>query len=541
MATEEVPVIIVGGGAVGLTCSVLLSSFDVPSLLVERHPGTSIHPKARSLNARTMEIFRQCGIEQEVRAAGLPPEFRFLVWAESLAGKEVERRQPLRSRKEALDLSPVRNCFCPQDLLEPLLRKRAESFGVGELKFSTQMTSFRQDEEGVVATLLEDGRERQVRARYLIAADGSQSSIRDSLGIAMKGRANFLQSVNIHFRADLTRWIVDRPASLYFIERPDLKGTFLTINGTDRWCFLLYLPLTASTQEYTPEKCADVVRSAVGAPDLDVKVLGILPWKASAHVAERYSGGRVFLAGDAAHVMPHSGAMGMNTGIQDAINLSWKIAGAVRGWAGDSLMESYEKERQPHGRAATEQSYINALSRGFDNTSVATARKEFLNEMNLIFGATYESSAVLPDGTEKSVGVNEVMDYIPSARPGCRAPHVWLLRGDQDVSTIDLFGAHFTLLAGSQGTQWLEAGRALANEFGLPMKTHAIGPGGELIDPEKKWESTYGVAADGAILVRPDGHVGWRSRSAVSDARAELKRVLSGILGRQGRPARSGS
>ena len=229
----DVPLLIVGGGPVGLSASVLLSRLGVPSLLVERHPSTSIHPKARGINTRTMEIFRQSGVEDAVRAAGLPPEqARFIIWARSLAGQELERRVPWRSRPEAVPVSPVRHCRCAQDDLEPVLRAFAESLGPGTLSFGAELTAFEQDEGSVTATLRRADGETRVRARYLIAADGARSRVREALGIPMQGTAALYRSINVLLRADLTPWVAGRPAALYFIEQPGLRATFLTINGS---------------------------------------------------------------------------------------------------------------------------------------------------------------------------------------------------------------------------------------------------------------------------------------------------------------------
>ncbi|HEU5322863.1 MAG TPA: FAD-dependent monooxygenase, partial [Methylomirabilota bacterium] len=305
----DVPVLIVGGGPVGLTASLLLSRLGVASLLVERHPGTSVHPKARSLNARTMEVFRQCGVEAAVRAAGLAPErARLVLWAASLAGRELERRVFLGSDPEALALSPALGCLCAQDDLEPVLRAAAASAGPGTLRFGTELTAFAQEPAHVVATLRGGGGDARVRARYVVAADGARSRVRDGLGIAMQGTPAIYRSVNVLLRADLTPWVAHRPAALYFIEQPGLKATFLAINGASRWGFLVNdLPLDAPVDAYGPERCVEIVRAAAGVPDLAVEILGIDPWTAAAQVAERYRGGRVFLAGDAAHHMPPTG------------------------------------------------------------------------------------------------------------------------------------------------------------------------------------------------------------------------------------------
>jgi 2-polyprenyl-6-methoxyphenol hydroxylase-like FAD-dependent oxidoreductase len=536
---REVDVLVVGAGPVGLTAAILLGRLGVSTLLVERHPGTSVHPKARAINARTMEIFRQCGVEEAVRAAGLPPErARFIVWARSLAGEELERRIPWRAREDVALVSPVRNCLCAQDDLEPVLRRHAEDLPHVALRFETELRSFQTDADGVTATVAGPAGESRVRARYLVAADGARSRVREALGIAMHGTPALYRSINVLLHADLTPWVAHRPAALYFIEQPGLKATFLTINGVNRWGFLINnLPPDGADDEYTPEQCAAIVRRAAGIPDLPVEIVGAVPWVAAAQVAERYRRGRVFLAGDAAHHMPPTGGFGLNAGVQDVHNLAWKLAAVLQGRAGEPLLATYEDERLPYGRAITEQSLINARSLGRGGPEVssapaaALARPEYLNELGMIFGAAYDSSAVVPDGTPPPEVANPVTDYRPSARPGARAPHAWLERGGVRVSTLDLLGDRFVLLAGADGGAWCAAARAAAVALRTPLQAFTVGPGGDLPDPDGHWAGAWDVDRAGAVLVRPDGHVAWRSRGAGRDGEADLGLGLRRVLG----------
>ena len=545
---NETPVLIVGGGPVGLSASIFLSNLGVPSLLLERHPGTSIHPKARGINVRTMEVFRQHGVEAAVRAAGLPPDrARFIIWARSLAGEELERRIPGRARPEAARISPIANCLCAQDDLEPVLRQHAEQLAPGALRFGAEVTGLDQDDAGVTATVRDRDGERRVRARYAIAADGAHSRIRDGLGIGMSGRAGLYRSINLLLRADLAPWVAERPAALYFIEQPGLRGTFLTINGRNRWGFLVNnLPMDVDVESYTRERCGDLVRQAAGVPGLPVEILGVAPWTAAAQVAERYRAGRVFLAGDAAHHMPPTGGFGLNTGVQDVHNLAWKLAAVLQGWGAPALLDTYESERLPYGRAITEQSLANAASMGRVGPQAAAqaeeptapaggrARPEFLNEVGMIFGAAYASAAIVPDGTRPVDVADPVTQYAPSARPGGRAPHAWLKRDGGTVSTIDLIGRRFALLAGAAGKPWCDAAGAVAAALGVPLDAIVVGNGGDLGDPDGAWHAAYGISRDGAVLVRPDGHVGWRHRSLAEDCGAEVAAALGRLLGHGG-------
>jgi 2-polyprenyl-6-methoxyphenol hydroxylase-like FAD-dependent oxidoreductase len=533
----DVPVLISGGGPVGLAASLLLSQHGVRSLLVERHPGTALTPKARGINARTMEVFRQCGIDAAVRAAGLAEGGTgLIVWTETLAGREIERRVPGRAIAKNMAVTPVKNCLCAQDDLEPVIRRYAEAAGLGELRFNTEMTSFSQKGDAVTGILTDrtTGEETPFTARYLISAEGAQSRVRRALGVKMIGEEKVYDSVNILFHADLTQWVKDRPAALYFVEQEDLRATFLTINGRDRWGFLIHSSSKFGwkPEDFTPEFCASLIRKGVGLPDIPVTVLGVNPWEASAIVADRYRVGNVFLSGDAAHEMPPTGGFGLNTGVQDVHNLAWKIAAVLRGNADEALLDSYHDERQPLAEITTTNALANAMSMGrTERQSGVLPRREFLAEQGLIFGASYESTAVVPDGTPPAAIDDPVTEYLPSARPGSRAPHVWLKRGNEPISTVDLIGPHFVLLAGADGAAWQRAAQAAGPSW-PPLISHVIGSDGEVGDPDGKWQLAYGIDADGAVLVRPDGYVAWRSRSGASNPQAALRAAFDSLLGR---------
>jgi putative polyketide hydroxylase len=270
------------------------------------------------------------------------------------------------------------------------------------------------------------------------------------------------------------------------------------------------------------ERCVELVRLAAGLPDLAVRVRSVLPWAMAAQTAERFRAGSVFLAGDAAHLIPPVGGYGMNTGIQDAHNLAWKLAGAVAGWAGPSLLDTYEAERQPVARLVTEQALLNIRQPG---------RPEQYATLGLALGVSYDSAAVVPDGTPVPEIANPVTDYVPAARPGSRAPHAWLQRNGERVSAIDLFDTAFTLLAGKSGQPWRDAAATALRDLGVPVAACTVGRGGDLGDEDGTWAQLYGIGPDGAVLVRPDGHVAWRSAAASAEPRAELIRVLGAVLG----------
>jgi 2-polyprenyl-6-methoxyphenol hydroxylase-like FAD-dependent oxidoreductase len=537
----DVPVLIVGGGPVGLTASILLSRLGVDSRLVERHPGTAFHPKARNINMRTMEVFRQCGVEDAVRAAGLAMERTvYLIWADSLAGREIERRTPRRSNTVGPAApSAVRHCLCAQDDLEPALRHYAESLAPGRIAFGTELTDFEHDAAGVTATVRNGAGETHIRAQYMVAADGARSRVRPALGIPLHGMREVYRSVNVLMKADLSPWVKDRPAAIYLIQQPGLRCTFLTINGVNRWGFLINLPADASFEPYTAEHCAAIVRKAAGVPDLRVEILGIDPWVAASLVAERFCAGRVFIAGDAAHEMPPTGGFGLNTGVQDVHNLAWKLAGVLNGWARPELLDSYDAERRPWGQFVTDEALNSAISMGrgpqpggISSDSPLRARPEFHSELGIIFGASYNSSAVIADGTAAPALDNPVAQYAPSARPGGRVPHAWVEREGERISTHDLIGIGFALIAGERGSAWRSAALAASKTLGVPMSAYTVGADSDVRDPDGQWAAACGVEPDGAVLVRPDGHVAWRQRSGVRDTDRAIEGALRAILGR---------
>ncbi len=525
-ATHTVPVLIVGGGPVGLSTALALSRFGVRSLLVERHPATSIHPKARGINVRTMELFRQWEIEPAVRAAGLPAEQLQFMRAATLTSRDFSRSRSDWTPETLQAISPTSGVLCSQDVLEPVLLNRVRHMGLAQIEFGTQLTRFQQHARGVTATLTDGatGEQRIVQAAYVVAADGAASGARDSLDIAMVG-PELAYSVSILFRADLATTVADRASAVYFVANPDISGVFMAVNNQDRWLFgTRYRPaLGERAEDFTAARCTDLVRKAVGLADLPVQIESILPWTAAARVAQQFRGGRVFLAGDAAHQMTPMGAFGMNTGIQDGHNLAWKLAGVLGGWAGADLLNTYQAERQPVAIMTVEQSRKLWESGGPDNVD---------SNLAVVLGFAYQSTAVVLDG---QAPLDEV-DSMRAARLGARAPHVWLFRRGRRISTLDLFGSSFVLLAGPSGRAWCEAAERVSRQLAVPLQALVVGASSDLADPAGTWCETYGVSEAGAVLVRPDGHVAWRQADQADAPQAELLRVLQLLL--MGHPIR---
>ena len=521
------PVLIVGGGPVGLSASLLLSRHGVRSVLVERHPGTSAHPKARGLNVRTLELFRLWGLAEAVRASSIELQRAVdVVWAPTLVAAETRRAPYGGARERMEDDSPCTSAGCAQDRLEPVLLEAARSSGLGEFWFEHELTTLRQDEEGVTATVIAraTGEETGVRAAYLVAADGARSAARSMLGIGMDVASTSPHRMGIYFRADLREIGASRPALLYFVSPPEGVGVIAAVNLADLWLYMApFRPQQGErAEDFDEARCVQLVRSAVGLEDLEVEILTALPWALAAAVAERFHEGRVFLAGDAAHL----GSQGLNVGIQDAHNLAWKLSGCLAGWSGAALLDTYEAERRPFALEMKDDHDRNLAAGG------SGERQEQFSNRGRVLGLSYESTAITPDGTNLPEVVNPVVDYVPSARPGSRAPHLWLWRGGKRISTLDLYDTDFTLLTGPTGSSWQTAAKQAKAELALPLTCYTIGIDGTLADKESEWPDLYGVAADGAVLVRPDGHVAWRTATAVSDPRAELTSALRRILSR---------
>jgi 2-polyprenyl-6-methoxyphenol hydroxylase-like FAD-dependent oxidoreductase len=455
-ADLEVPVLIVGGSLVGLSTALTLGYHGVPSLAVEYHRGTAIHPRAAQITQRTMEIFRQVGVEEIVcRKSGEQFVQDGAVMAvETLAGKEIAYY--IANLNEGIrHVSPCERVFISQSLLEPVLKQRAEELGA-MLRFATQMTSFEQDPDGITAVLRhrDTGETQTVRAKYMVAADGAHSRVRESLGIKMKGRGAFSKSITIYFRANVEPLLRGRNLSVIYVLNPTLRGFFrfekpfdsgfLAVNATGDPAN----PVTDVSTGLTDARCLELVQAALGTSEVPVTIDSVMHWEAAADTAERMRQGRIFLAGDSAHTMPPNGGFGGNTGVQDAHNLAWKVAWVLKGASGPELLDTYEQERLPIGRFTVEQAYSRYVTR--------TA--PYLG-----------TSGIQPVANDLDV---ELFYRYGESR---RAPHVWIERGGKRISTLDLFGREFVSL---------DAGN---------------------YDPAVA--DAYGISRNGSVVVRPDGFI----------------------------------
>jgi putative polyketide hydroxylase len=541
----RVPVLIVGGGPVGLATSVMLSRHGIANMLVEKSPSTTYHPRARSVNTRTLEVFRQWGIEPDLRAVSLPPDWsREMIYTTNLSGPEHGRIKTGSMSVLPNDgLSPCGYMLSSQDRIEPILRGAAESYPTADVRFGAEFISFEANDEGVRAEIksVETGETDTVEADYLIGADGVWSRVREVLGYRLEGEQDVAYSINTYFKADLSQWIEGRPSSLYWISEASRAGVLQPLDGGDRWLCQIGLSGDAEIKKgWTEDDSTRWIREAVGDDSVPIEILKILPWTMSATVANGFRAGRVFLTGDAVHQLPPTGGFGMNSGVQDSHNLCWKLAAVLHGWAAPSLLDTYESERRKVAQGNAKWSLSNfmavqkvtraAMSGNPDEASAAVEQAHhYGNWMGNEFGFFYDSAAVIPDGTEPPVVDNPAEDYAPTARPGHRAPHLELLGEGGRFTILDLFDKKVTLLAGADGGAWVDAVRNAAGD--IPLDAWRIGPGGDFEDPDGTWRSVYGIESSGALLVRPDGHVAWRSAEGADDPTATIKSVLGKLFG----------
>jgi 2-polyprenyl-6-methoxyphenol hydroxylase-like FAD-dependent oxidoreductase len=510
---EETPVLIVGGSLVGLTTAMLLGHHGVASLSIERHAGTAIHPRAGHFQLRTLEILRQVGLEDRVRAKSLETYSASggINAVESLAGAEIATY--VKELNEGVEgFSPTVRVFINQDVLEPLLRERALELGA-RVRNRVEVVSLAQDDDGVTATLrdLDGGGEETVRARYVVAADGNRSPTREQLGIAMEGYGELSRSITVYFNADCSELIRDRNQGVIYVHNPQLRGFFrLDRSGGTGFLVINTVGEDVTTPEaidvqsgLTEERTRELLRAAIGA-DIPIEIVDVAHWRAEANCAQRFRDGRVFLAGDAAHVVPPNGGYGGNTGVQDAHNLAWKLAAVIRGQAGAALLDSYEAERRPLGELTVRQAYNRYATRVVPERG-SEGVDPFVPDIELEIGGVVRSAAVLGEdgGDDGALHMNPSQTR---GRPGTRAPHVTMPDGS---STLDRFGGEFVLVHG--GDAAVPCGLAACELEAAALDAYGIGPAG-------------------GVLVRPDGIVAWRAHGAHSgDAVGAALRAVLGL------------
>ncbi len=515
MTTERVPVLIVGGGLVGLATSMFLSRQGVRHLLVDKHPEVTLQGRARGINVRTMEIYRAFGIADAVNEAGKPFENDAGgVHCETVAG-EWHWLFPPELPRDLPEFTAGTFNLADQNAVEPVLIEAARRNGADQ-RFETELTSFSQDDDGVTATIRSrrTGDERTVRADYLVAADGRRSPIREQLGIAKPQQGQTMNFVSVIFDADLDE-LIERRAILWFIVNDKIGVTVLTTTAEHgRWAIGIgYDPATQSPEDFTAERCTEIIHGSLGRDDIPVVVRDVTPWTQEVSVASSFQQGRVFLVGDAAHTWSPAGGIGANTGVQDGHNLAWKLAAVLNGSASPALLDSYEPERRPVALVLAELTELRQARRSGHNPEQDDA-----DDLNWALGQQYTSPAIL--------GVPYESVFADSlelrGQPGTRAPHLWLDRDGSRIAVHDLFADSFVLLTGVDGKAWLDAADGVT----------AYRIGEELVDVESRFDARYGLGTDGAVLVRPDGYVAWRAEPGTPTA--ALGEALATILGGSG-------
>lgn len=528
MKQDATSVLVVGGSLVGLSSALFLAWRGVSTVLVERHPGSSLHPRAIGYTPRTLELFRAVGLGKSLPE--VPATFQLLrARVESLSGTWFEQSSwtPKADKEQAprLEYSPCLGASIAQDRLEPILRDRATELGA-DLRLSTELLRFEQDADGVTAWLrsARDG-EYTVRAAYMIAADGARSPIREALGISRSGRGHMRVMRSVLFRAPLQAYL-EEGVTQFEIDQPGFKA-FLTTYHDGRWVLMF-----ADDVERDEKQLLDAIVKAIGRSDLDVEIITTGRWELTALVADRFSCGRVFLAGDAAHTLPPTrGGFGANTGIHDAHDLAWKLGAVLSGASKPELLDTYDAERRPVAWRRHQQTFARPDYKARAN-GVADD-EQILDDDAMEFGQLYRSTAVLGAGEE-----------LPPARrpeqwagqPGTRAPHLWVTSNGQRVSTLDLFQSSWVLLA--EDEQWREVAAHTGESLGVELRFLGVGIDFAPPTPEA-FRATFGVKQMGASLVRPDGYIAWRSEDLPSDPRGALLDALGRVSSATRAPARN--
>lgn len=491
----EVEVLIVGGGPVGLTARALLERWGVRVLLVEKHRELSPFPRSRLVNVRSMEIFRQLQLAERITAAAFAPEYGRIRFRDTLHAPDFATAAMIGVNAPVPE-SPAIGVVTSQDRLEPTLLGAADS----QTRFGAELVGLAEEDESVVALLLErrSGAETHVRARYVLAADGANSTVRQALGIDTTGPGAVGRVTTVVFDADLDHWSARQPAGVYLTS----QGSFLPLYPEGGWAWFVPTPEDTAAADWP-----GLVARSLGA-DVDVEVLRVQHWVVNAFVAERFRHGRILLAGDAAHAIPPAGGLGMNVGVADVHNLCWKLAGVLRGWAGPGLLDTYETERQPVAHRTLGQAVENSklmfqvqdVRREQFQAGAEQApdrieppwSEQYFAQLGLVLGVAYRSDAVLTDDGAPPELSGTGTTYVPTAKPGHRMPHLWLTDGR---STLDALGAWFTLLTPAP-SRW---------------EPHSMRPWPLRVEPlPDNHADLWGLGPQGALLVRPDGHIAAR-------------------------------
>lgn len=500
---KQIPVIIIGGGITGLAAALYLSQQGVNFMLLERHPGTSIYPRARTIDTRTMELFRGLGLNEILREGGkaLAPAWgnirgnNLIEALQNPVGKITpgQLMQAQQEVKSFAEKSPESVCRCTQDISEAIIFDHAQKQGL-DLRFNQEMISFKQEKNQVEVLIKNrtNGEEYLVKADYMIASDGANSMVRKQLDIPTSGNGSWTDLLNIYFEADLESLVKGREFSQFLINTPEITGFLLTINNKDKWAFhLRFHPENGeSIADYPEEKLIAILHHILGIHDIPISILKALPWQLTVRIAEELRVNRIFLAGDAAHTMTPYAGKGANTGIQDAQNLAWKLGAVLNHHAGDALLDTYHTERQPVGAFYARLSGELADKNGLINDKLMVSRGKDL--MGLPNYGYYSSAVVREAGLPFTYFVGE---------PGTRIPHVWL-DDSHILSSIDWVKGRFILVA-NNANSWQLVCDAVKRQLNIDI--HLVLLKDENIAEE--WIELTNTTTDEALLIRPDDFI----------------------------------
>jgi 2-polyprenyl-6-methoxyphenol hydroxylase-like FAD-dependent oxidoreductase len=533
----DAPVLIVGGGPIGLALALDLGWRDVPCLLVEQGGGEVVDAKMFATGIRTVEFCRRWGLAERVKHWGFPEDYPFdNVFVTALDGHELGRiAMPAFKDIPPFEVSPEAYAHCPQFIFDPILAEAVRQYPQVKLRYHTRLEAFRDEGNCVVAQLIDEktGRREEVRARYLVGCDGIGSTVRKQLGFEMHGTGMINHSFNVMFRSPALWEHHDKgKAGRYVIVGEEGTWASLTpADGKDLWRLMIHGELDMDPASVDP---AHELRRALGA-GIPFEVVKFGHWIRRHLVADHYASGNVFLAGDAVHVMPPNGGLGMNTGLGDSVDLGWKLAAVYHGWGGPHLLETYESERRPVGIRQCDEAMENFARYGSrkpvphvtDETEEgARVRRElgkrlsnansqaWENPLNTHLGYRYEGSPIVVSDGPLPPEPEDSRVYVQTSHPGCRAPHAWLADGR---STLDLFGRGFTLMRfpGAPDTAALASAMAKRN---VPFEAVDVAQADIAALYERK-----------LVLVRPDGHVAWRGDALPTDVTALTDRIRGAV------------
>jgi 2-polyprenyl-6-methoxyphenol hydroxylase-like FAD-dependent oxidoreductase len=469
-----------------------------------------------------------------------------MLYTETLSG-QIIGEMPSNSMSPGANAALTARDFrlTAQDQIDSMLLRHAKTYPTAQIRFNQELVEFEQDIEGTTITVEEkpSGKRHQIRSEFLVAADGGNSTARELAGIRSVGAFNQGSYVNALFRADLSRWTQGREAALIWTLAPGVEGAFNALDGKQRWACQIQLSAGQDPREdWPPERVTARIRNMIGpeAGELPVEVYSSCTYTVSSLVAERLREGRLLLVGDAAHKIPPFGSIGMNTGVQTAHNLVWKLAMVVSGTAPPTLLDTFDRERREVAHRVCTFGRVNAgYVAAIQSAKTAEAKRaavaasaSFGNWVGLDLGVHYEcAGAFASDGSAPPADADAVTDYKPTARPGYRAPHFWIRKGADRFSSVDLFEHGFVLLTGEKGDDWIAASRWIAAQGRLRLSGYRVGPAGDLVPESASFTALYGIEHSGAVLVRPDGHVAFRSPVQTANAETTLREALRMTLG----------